>query len=83
MTKNIKELKRPIDQNLLELVNLLKQGVENGKITGITSIVTLVGNEHNFWCAGNQNYPEVAAAMDAWKFDQLLRARTEQDERKR
>lgn len=77
MTKNIKELKRPVDPNLLELVELLKQGVANGKITGVTAIVTLQGNEHNFWCAGDQNYSDVSAAMDNWKFDQLWRARTE------
>lgn len=63
---------KPVDQDLIKLLDTVRELVLKGDVKGITIFASVAGQELLDGSAGNMNFSELILAFENWKFKQLF-----------
>ena len=71
--KNVTELKKPIDPDLIPTLEGLIERVKAGEIIGITAFLLYKGSGYNHISVGeDMSLSELMMTFESWKFEQFL-----------
>lgn len=76
MTK-LKSLKKPVNKNLVVLLEALLDRVKDGNVQGIVVLMNTEGVDYSFASAGDMAMSEVLNVFGQWEFDQRMSQWTE------
>lgn len=68
----IRSIKRPVNKDVVTLLEQLMEQVLQGEIIGVTLLTNRVGNEYSYAAAGDMQVSEVINAFRSWEFDQRM-----------
>lgn len=71
MTK-LKSLKKPVNKNLVILLEAALERVKDGNVQGIVMLLNNETNEYSFASAGDMEMSEVLNVFGQWEFDQRM-----------
>lgn len=77
MQSKLTEFKKPIDTDLLYLLEKLTESVKSGETVGLVVLMGMKGNHISFMSAGDMQYGETLASFEDWKFRQTVIRNTE------
>lgn len=70
----IRPVERPVDPDLVALLEKLLEQVKSGEIVALAGVSVLVNREHQTWWQGKCHLSEIIYTMECWKHRQLRAA---------
>lgn len=78
----LRPIKHPVNQALVELLNVAMEKVLKGEIIGITMLTNHIGNEYSHEWAGEMKMSEVVNVFHEWEFNQRVKSWQKSQEEK-
>lgn len=72
MSKKLVSINKPVDLELIQFLDDLREKVLKGSVNGITVFMSLTGDEVSDGSAGKMNLSELMLAFENFKFKQLF-----------
>jgi hypothetical protein len=72
MSKKLVSINKPVDLELIQFLDDLREKVLKGSVKGITVFLSLAGDEVSDGSAGKMNLSELMLSFENFKFKQLF-----------
>jgi len=72
--KKLVQLKKPVDKDLVTILESALEQVKSGEIIGLVLLVNRTGDEYQHAAAGDMAMSEAVNTFRSWEFDQRMMA---------